>query len=159
MADKDEPRREAPQEIFPEWTTRPHSVTAESGPAPPRERPRPVRSDALRALLWLVATAGLVLFAFFFMAKGSRRFAPQPGGGSEIVAPDLQIQEAARDRLARDARLASLRITVVCREQILTVSGRVPDDATRESVLNLVRMTPNASGVIDRLEVGGEPGR
>jgi BON domain len=151
VAEKDEPRRE---ELFPEWTTRPHAVHTVEEPAPPPAPATKDRSESLRGVIWLLVTGAAVVVGFYFMGKQLTRFLPPQRSQPLVVAPDVQIEELARDRLRRDPELRDLGLTVVVQEQIVTVSGRVPDDATREKVLNRVRMVPNASGVIDRLIIG-----
>jgi hypothetical protein len=98
-----------------------------------------------------LALLGLLVFSIaIVLLLGRGRLQPRPA----YEPPDAQIEVAARARLAREPELARLPVTVVVREQIVTVSGRVPDDQAHERVLNVVRMTPNVSGVIDHVTVG-----
>jgi hypothetical protein len=162
VANTDEPRREVPRDIFPEWTTRTHAVHAVKeaprgevlrgrfgGPEP---RPRRTRMGFL-----LLVVAGAIAALYFMGIERSHVFQSRPDTNPALYAPDTQLEEAARARLGNETDLRGLDLTVIVREQVVTVSGRVPDIQRREKVLNIVRMTPNVTGVIDHLEVGEPP--
>ena len=144
MANHDEPRREVPHELYPEWTTTPHAVHAKDMPRPVDTRGERTAWGSLAALGLLVVSIALLLL---FLGRGRLQQRPS------YEPPDAQIEVAARARLAREPEVATLPVTVVVREQIVTVSGRVPDERARERILNVVRMTPNVTGVIDHITV------
>ena len=151
MATPDEPRREMPRDLYPEWTSHPHRVHGRPGPvdvlerpdAPARPRPRP----RVGLIAFLLVVAGLALAFVIANRRGTRPFFT----GSE---PDTHVEEAARLRVQSEPDLRDLDVLVIVRDQVATVSGRVPDKATHEKVLNVVRMTPNVTGVIDHVQVG-----
>lgn len=155
MANTDEPRRETPRDLYPEWTTRPHAVHVKDRPA---ESGREVRAAPPRNPLrgaWVLALIVLgVIAAFAFVGRERFQTRQRPAGNGSAYAPDTQLEEVARTRVHNEPDLRDVDVTIVVREQIATVSGRVADEPTREKVLNVVRMTPNVSGVIDHVTVG-----
>jgi hypothetical protein len=144
-----------PRDLYPEWTSHPHRVHGPPAPVDVLERPeapaRPQPRTRVGLVAFLLVVAGLALAFVIANRRATHSFFP----GSE---PDTRVEEAARLRVQSESDLRDLDVMVVVRDQVATVSGRVPDKATREKVLNVVRMTPNVTGVIDHVQVG-EPAK
>jgi hypothetical protein len=155
----DEPRREQPRELFPEWTTRPHAPHALKDlplPGTPRSPwiARPPRASwraVTVILLSLIAVIGLVIFRVD--GRRSDRSRTQTGPAN---AEDAQLEQAARDRVAADPELARLPCVVIVRDQVVSVSGQAPDATTRDRLLYSLRMTPGVKGVVDRTTIATE---
>ena len=145
MAKDDEARREGPPELYPEWTTTPHAVHF----VHPQDTPRP-ETRGERTAWGSLAVLGLLVVAIALLLLAGRTGLDRP---PSYGPPDSRIEAVARERISHEPELARLPLTVVVREQIVTVTGNVPDEATRERVLNVVRMTPEVTGVIDHLTV------
>jgi hypothetical protein len=162
VAASEEPRRERPTEPFPEWTSRTHRhVVKEAEPEErrtsavgarlPRSTPRgPLDPESRRALLTL-GLAVLAITVGVLAILRPRRIAPESvRPAHELASPDAQLEEAARLRLEHRPDLASLPVQVRVKDEVVVVRGRVPDAATREKLLDCLRMTPGVKGVVDQ---------
>lgn len=103
--------------------------------------------------MWLLVLVAVGSLAAVFVLGRDRFQLPGAAPRSVDTLPDTQLEENARARIAREPDTRDAEVTVIVREQVATVSGRVPTVAVREKVLNVVRMTPNVAGVIDRVIV------
>jgi hypothetical protein len=149
----DEPR-DQPRELYPEWTTRPHAPHALKDlppPGTPRRGPGRTGPGGLSwrgftvVLLSLVAIVGLLLFRVD--ARRLDRTGPRTGPASTA---DAELEKNAQNRVLADPELARLPVVITVTDQVVMVTGPVPDATTRDKLLFVVRMTPGAKGVVDR---------
>jgi hypothetical protein len=157
----DEPQQNQPRELYPEWTTHPRGVQPrvlerrEPVRLPRQEEPRATRGSWFPLLAAAVVVLSVAFtYGFFFLERRTQR-QPDLAGGTASFDAGLQV-DAAR-RIEREKDLRGLPLTIHVTDQVVDVSGRVPDDRTRESVLNVLRMTPGVKGVVDHLQVGAPP--
>src|SRR5262249_16009931 len=99
VANHDEPSRDVPHELYPEWTTKPPAVHTKDTPHAP---PRPVDRGERSAWRSLAALALLVLSIALLLVVGRSPFQPR----TSYESPDAQIEVVARERLANQPDLA-----------------------------------------------------
>jgi len=156
----DKPQQQ-PRELFPEWTTHPHAThTPPPGEGPPLLLPEsslggrrtgPLARDtkqSLAVLSFLVLAVAVGMLVIFKPGKPARdaEVVPRP---AQVVSNDGLLEEAARARLRNRRELSGLAVTVLVKDEVVVVSGRVPDAETREKLLDALRMTPGMKGVVD----------
>src|SRR4051812_7703822 len=123
-----------PRDLYPEWTTRPHAVHPNRSAVidEPPVRPRLAARPSSRRGLLVVAVVFLgVLAAAFLVGRERYRLRHGPSDNTAPYAPDVQLEEAARARLQKEPDLRGNDVTVVVREQVATVSGRVASEDVR----------------------------
>jgi osmotically-inducible protein OsmY len=85
--------------------------------------------------------------------------AATPAAPAQGPAPASQSQDAAlvksiQSRLAADKQAAAVMVEVTAKDGVVLVDGMVPNAATKQRILTVVRQTPNVVQVIDRLRIG-----
>lgn len=68
---------------------------------------------------------------------------------------DDTLRKSVLSRLAGDTPAGAATVDVTARDGVVLVEGTVPNAATKQRVLTLVRQTPDVVQVIDRLRVAG----
>jgi osmotically-inducible protein OsmY len=69
------------------------------------------------------------------------------------VTDDLAIQTAVKSRLLADEQVPGLSIQTEVYKNVVTLFGRVPDDATRQRALQIAREVKGVASVEDRLTI------
>jgi osmotically-inducible protein OsmY len=83
-----------------------------------------------------------------------------PEQGSAAGAPpsaDGTLETSIRQQLSSDTRLAGAGIEVTVKDGVVLVQGTVPDQASKQRVLTMVRQAEGVAQVVDRLSVAGRP--
>lgn len=96
----------------------------------------------------LHVTARTFLLAGMLAAVGT-----VPGRAQDTV-PDSQVEANVLKALAGAPELASQNITTNTVYGVVTLTGNVPDDATRTKAENLAANAPGVKKVVDELQVG-----
>jgi hyperosmotically inducible periplasmic protein len=90
--------------------------------------------------------------------EGIRTTDPQwrDGEGAEQRAGDAAVTTAVRTSLMEDTSLSELSILVSTRENVVTLTGRVPSLTEKHRAIELARETEGVKSVVDRLRVDPE---
>ncbi len=142
-AEHPEPEERERPLVYPEWSTRTHAVHAAKEathrlpPRPPSARPWPY----IAALGALVVLVGLAILA-----------TKTKTGAAREAETDIALTKAAAERLG-DVDVRGVAVAVYAQDQVLVALGRVPDERTRDRVLDALALTPGAQGVVDRITI------
>ena len=80
---------------------------------------------------------------------------PEVGGVSNELVADAEVVRSVADALARDSRTAPYVLQVSVTHGLVSLTGDVPDEATRLAAMEVAAAAPLVDAVRDRLAVGG----
>lgn len=124
-----------------------------------------VGSDSERAQALILArmTAGVQRVEDGLTVDGSLAPAEAIGTGGTTVeqgsatdavpSADSSLETSIRQQLSSDTRLASTEVEVTVKDGVVLVQGMVPDQASKQRVLTMVRRADGVAQVVDRLTV------
>ena len=78
---------------------------------------------------------------------------PSPAAPAAAAAPDTSAESRIRQQLSTDARLKGHQIDVSVKAGVALIQGTVPDQASKQRVLTIVRQSEGVVQVVDRITV------
>ncbi len=113
--------------------------------------PRPVSHlTAALAAVSLLALAGCATAVLTGAVE-----TPPDGRSAAEIARDADLEAAVNARLARDPELASSAVTVVVRDRVVRLRGRLPSTRLRARAVSLARGVPGVRRVVADIIVTG----